>query len=115
KQAVGADGDVDFALGEIRYRSLQLLGRAKPAEHLHADREGLEAAFEGFEMLKYENCSRSQDDDLFTIPESFEGGAHDDFGLAVADVATEKAVHGLGTFHVPLNLGDGGDLVACGG
>src|ERR1019366_9239044 len=53
KQAVGADGDVDFALGEIRYRSLQLLGRAKAAKHLHADREGLEAAFEGFEMLKY--------------------------------------------------------------
>src|ERR1019366_724884 len=115
EQAVGADCDVDSALGQIHYRSLQLLGRAKPAEHLHAHREGLEAAFEGFEMLKYQYCSWRQDNDLLAVPEGFKSGAHDDFGLAESNVATEQAIHGLRALHIPLDLGNGGNLVAGGG
>ena len=40
-----------------------------------------------------------------------EGGAHGDFGLAVAHVAAQQAVHGLRRFHVALDVGDGRELV----
>ena len=52
QQAVGADGDIDLALGQIRQRRLDFLGRTEAAEHLHAHRKRLEAALEGLEMLK---------------------------------------------------------------
>ena len=52
-----------------------------------------------------------QDGDLLAILHRLEGGAHGDFGLAVADVAAEQAVHGLRRLHVALDVGDGGDLV----
>ena len=48
---------------------------------------------------------------MFAVLHGFEGGAHGDFGFAVADVAAEEAVHGLGGLHVGLDVGDGGDLV----
>ncbi len=48
---------------------------------------------------------------MFGVLYGFEGGAHGDFGFAVADVAAEEAVHGLGGFHVGLDVGDGGELV----
>src|ERR1017187_5274597 len=70
KQAVGADSDIDSALGQIHHRSLQLLERAEPAEHLHPYRERLETALESLKMLKYENCSRRQDHHLLAIAES---------------------------------------------
>ncbi len=48
---------------------------------------------------------------MFAVLHGFEGGAHGDFGFAVADVAAEEAVHGLGGLHVGLDVGDGGELV----
>ena len=48
---------------------------------------------------------------MLAILHGLEGGAHGDFGFAVADVAAEEAVHGLGGFHVALDVGDGGELV----
>ncbi len=47
----------------------------------------------------------------FAVLHGLEGGAHGDFGFAVADVAAEQAVHRLGGFHVALDVGDGGELV----
>ena len=52
-----------------------------------------EAAFERFEMLEGEHGGWSEDGDLFPVGDSFERGAHGDFGLAVADVAAEEAIH----------------------
>ena len=75
-------------------------GDAEAAEHFDAHRERLEAALEGLEMLKCEDGSGRQHRDLLAVAERFESGAHDDFGLAVADIAAEQAVHGLRAFHV---------------
>ena len=41
----------------------------------------------------------------------FESRAHGDFGLAVADIAAEQPVHGLGRFHVALDVNDGHVLI----
>ena len=68
-------------------------------------------------FLKVSKCWKAEDGggrehrDLAAILHGFEGGAHGDFGFAVADVADQQAIHGEGRFHVALDVGDGGNLV----
>jgi len=69
------------------------------------------AALEGLEVLEGEDGGGGEDGDLARILHGLEGGAHGDLGLAVADVAAEEAVHGLGGLHVALDVCDGGELV----
>jgi len=66
-------------------------------------------------VLKYENCSRRQNDHLLAIAEGLKRGAHHYFGLAEPHIATEQAVHRLRALHIPLDLGHGSELVARGG
>ena len=84
---------------------------AEAGEHFDLDGEVGEAALEGFEVLEGEDGGGGEDGDLLAVLHGLEGGAHGDFGFAVADVAAEEAVHGLGGFHVALDVGDGGELV----
>ena len=112
KQAMGADGDVNLAGGDVGYDFFQLFGRAKTAEHLDAHGERLEAVLEGFEMLEAENGGRREHRHLLAVPQRLEGRAHDDFGFAETDVAAEQPVHGLLVFHVALDVFDGCELVA---
>ena len=62
-------------------------------------------------MLEAEHGGGGDDGDLLGVLQGLEGRAHGDFGLAVADVAAEEAVHGLDVFHVLLDVGDGVELV----
>jgi len=82
QQAVGADGDVHFAFRQIRQRRFEFLGCAKPAEHLGAHGEWLETPLEGLEVLKCQDCSRSENRHLLTVAQRFKGGAHHHLGLA---------------------------------
>ncbi len=111
KQPVRADGDIHLTFGQLDKAGLQLLGGTETAEHLHTHRKGLEAAFEGLEMLKCEHCSRRQHGHLLAVPQRFERRPHHHFRLAETDVAAKQAVHGLGAFHVALDILDGVDLV----
>src|SRR6185437_5893595 len=45
---------------------------------------------------------------LLVVADGLEGGAHGDFRLAIAHVSAQQAVHGLGRFHVTLDVIDGG-------
>ena len=56
-----------------------------------------EALLEGFEVLEGENGCWREHGDLLAVLHGFEGGAHGDFGFAVADVAAEQAIHGRGS------------------
>ncbi len=91
--------------------SFLLFGGAEAGDHLDVDGEVGEAALEGLVVLEGEDGGGGEDGDLLAVLHGFEGGAHGDFGFAVADVAAEQAVHGLGGLHVGLDVGDGGDLV----
>ncbi len=111
EDGVGADEDVYLAgfcgLDDDGF----FLRGAEAREHLDVDGEVGEALFEGLEVLEREDGGGGEDGDLFAILHGLEGGAHGDFGLAVADVAAEEAVHGLGGLHVGLDVDDGGELV----
>ncbi len=79
---------------------LLLLGGAEAAEHLDADGKGREAPLEGFEVLEGEHGGRREHRHLLVVADGLERRAHGDFGLAVADVAAEQAVHRRGGLHV---------------
>ncbi len=72
---------------------------------------GSEALLESFEVLEGENRGGRKDGNLFVIGDGLEGGTHGDFGFAVADVAAEQAIHGLGRFHVANDVFDGLGLI----
>ena len=63
-------------------------------------------------MLEAEHRRRGEHRDLLAIAQRLERRAHHDFGLAVADIAAQQAVHGLRTFHVAFDIGDRCFLVA---
>src|SRR5712664_2336342 len=106
-----ADDDVDFAGFECGENLLLFGGGAKAAEHLNTDWKGRKSPLESFEMLEGEYGRGRKKRDLLRIGNGFEGGAHGHFGLAIADIAAEEAVHRCGALHVFLDVGDRGVLV----
>ena len=111
KNAVRADQDVDLAGFGFLQDFFLLLRGAEAADHFDGDGEGREALLEGFEVLEGEHRGGREHGDLLVVADGFESGAHGDFSFAVADVAAEQAVHGLGRFHVADDVFDGLGLV----
>ena len=111
EQPVRAHDDVHFAGGEIRERLLLLGFAPESADHLDADREAGEALAQRFLVLKREHRRRREKRHLFAVHYRLEGGAHGHFGLAVADVAAQQAVHRRRGLHVVLDVGDGRLLI----
>ena len=62
-------------------------------------------------MLEGKDGRGREHGNLLVVADGFEGGAHGDFRLAVADIATKQAIHGLRQFHVAHDVGDGLGLV----
>ena len=111
QQPVRSDDDVDFAGGQIG-EHLFLLGlRAEAAHHVDPHRKTGKALAERLLMLKRQHRRRREERDLFSVHHGLEARAHRDFGLAVADVAAQQAIHRRLRFHVALDLGNRGLLV----
>ncbi len=90
---MGADDDVDAALGEALLR-LALLGGAHHARELaDADRQAGEALAEDARVLAGEQRRRHDDRGLLAVDRGGEGGAQRHLGLAEADVAAYEPVH----------------------
>src|SRR5882762_4629596 len=111
KQAMRADDHVHLARFQIRENLFLLRRAAETAEHFDARGESGESFLERFEMLEGEHSGRRENGNLLVVHDGLERRAHGDFCFAVADVATQQAVHGLGAFHVALDVADGGDLI----
>ena len=65
-------------------------------------------------MLDRQHGGGRQERRLLAVHHRLERGAHRHFGLAVAHVAAQQAIHRRGRFHVALDVGDGGGLVGRG-
>ena len=112
KQPVRADGDVDFAGGQFLERRLHFLGATGSARTFRcAPGNAAKRALERLVMLEREHRGGRQHGHLFAVAQRLEGGAHGDFGFAVADVAAQQPVHGMRRFHVALDFLHGGELV----
>ena len=106
---MGADEDVDLALGEALDRLALLGGRAEAADVLDRERVVAQALGEGAEVLLGEDRRRREHQHLLAVVGGLERGAQRDLGLAVADVAADQPVHRALGLHVGL---DGLDRLA---
>ena len=111
QQRVGADDQVDFARGQPSLDLLGFLRGREARERADAHGEAGVALGKGLRVLGDQQGRRHEDGGLIAVLDGLEGGSHRDFGLAVADVAREQAVHGHGLFHVSLDLVDRDELV----
>ena len=111
QQAMGADDDVDLAVGEVGERLLLLLLRAEAAEHVDADREPGEALAQRLHVLEREHGGGREKRHLLAVHHRLERGAHRHFRLAVAHVAAQQPVHRRRRLHVALDVVDGRRLV----
>ena len=111
EQPVGADHDVDGAVGQALDDLAGLLVGLEPAQRLERDREAAHPLGEGGVVLGHEQRRRHQHGDLLAVLHRLERRAHRDLGLAVADVAADQPVHRDLALHVGLDLVDGGQLV----
>ena len=110
-QAVGADDDVDRAIGKAFEGAANFGGSAEAVEEVDADRVVAHPLAEGAPVLFGEDGGGTEQGDLFAAGDGFEGGADGDFRFPEADVAADEAVHGSWGFHVALGFLDGAALV----
>jgi hypothetical protein len=95
QQAVGADDDVDLALGDLGQFGLDLLLALEARQHLHLQRPVGETVAEVAVVLLGQQGGGHQHRHLLAAGRRGEGGAHRHFGLAEAHVAADHAVHRL--------------------
>ena len=108
---MGADDDVDLAVGQVRQHPFRLLVGLESAQRLDADGEFAEAFGECGEVLLNQQRGRDQDGDLLAVLHGFERGPQGDLGLAVPDVAADQPVHGNRLLHVGFDLVDARQLI----
>ena len=84
---------------------------AEAAEHLDPHRKRRKPLLERLEVLERQHRRRREHGHLFAVHHRLERGAHRHFGLAVADIAAQQAVHRRRRFHVALDVADGGGLI----
>ena len=93
EQRMGADDDVDAALGDALLDPGELRGRNEPRRLADLDREGAESFGEGLGVLAREQRGRHHHRDLLAVHHRLEGRAQRHLGLAEADVAADQPVH----------------------
>ena len=112
KQAVRADEHVDRALGKRLKRALLLRRGAEAAEHFDLEAKRGKALKERLIVLLGQNGRGAEHHDLAAGVHALKRRAQGNLGLAKAHVAAQQAVHGLGRFHVGLDVGNSLQLVA---
>ena len=111
EQPVGADHDVDAAVGQPFDDLARLLVALEPAQRPQRHREAAHPLGEGRVVLGDEQRRRHQHRHLLALLHRLERGPDGDLGLAVADVAADQPVHGYDATHVGLDLLDRAQLV----
>ncbi len=111
EHAVGADEDVDLALGELGQHALHLCRPAEAGHHLDPYGEVAVALAERVPVLLGEDRRRAQDERLLAGDGDREGRAHGDLGLAEADVAADEPIHRAGRLEILLDRLDRPRLV----
>ena len=111
QQPMGADHDVDRALGHTVEHRAGFSALGEPGQALDPDREAGHPLGKGLQMLVGQQRGGNQHRDLLAILDRFECRPNRDLGLAVADVAADHPVHRHRFLHVGLDLGDRRELV----
>ena len=95
EERVGADDDIDRAVGEA-FLGLLGLGRGnQPRQSPDLEREAVQPFLEILEVLPRKQGCRADQRDLTSGHRHDEGRAQRDLGLAETDVAADQPVHRL--------------------
>ena len=108
---MGADDDVDVALGEVGEELGGLFGSACTRQVIDAHWEVLEAFGEGAIVLIGEHGGGDEHRHLLAVVTGLEGGTDGHLGLAETHIAADETVHGASRLHVTLHLLGGLELV----
>src|SRR5581483_9515677 len=100
EQRMGADDDVDRAVGEALLDRGQLFARYEARGLRDLDRESLETLGEGPGMLARQQRRWHHDRNLLAVERDREGRAQRHLGLAEADIAADQPVHRTPQFKV---------------
>ena len=111
QDGVGADHDLQLAVGQALAGLGRLLRRRHARQAPHLDRPALEALGEGLVVLAGQQGRRADDGHLLAAHGHDEGGAQRHLGLAEADVAADQPVHRLARGQVLEHVVDGAQLV----
>ncbi len=111
ERAVGADDDIDAALGDLLDgRDLLALG-LEPAELPEVHGEAGEPLAHRAEVLLDEHGGGREHARLLSALHGTEHGAHRDLGLAVPDVTADQAIHRARRLHIGEHGIDRGRLI----
>ena len=108
---VGADKDINLAIGHILVNLCLLFGGAEAVQVVHTDRHPFQALAEGVVVLEGQHRRRHKHGDLLVVAAGLEGSAYCHLGLAETHIAAHQAVHGIRLFHVVLHGHRGLQLV----
>ena len=97
---MGADDDIDMALGQPLLDLRQFLGRDQAGGLRDVDRETAKAFGKILAVLPREQRGRHHDGDLLAVERDRKRRAQRHLGLAEADVAADQPVHGTAAFEV---------------
>ena len=111
EQRMGADHDIDRAVGKALLDLRQLLGRDQARGLRDIDRKTAEPLGEGLGVLARQQRGRHHDGDLLAVERDRERRAQRHLGLAEADVAADQPVHRPAGFEILQGRIDGAELV----
>jgi len=110
-ELMGADDDVDVALGEVGEELGCLFCCACSRQVIDAHREVLETFGEGTIVLIGEHGGGDEHRHLLAVVAGLECGTDGHLGLAEAHIAADETVHGTRRLHVAFHLLGGLELV----
>ena len=93
EQRMGADHDVDMALGEPFLGLGEFGGRDEARRLGDVDRIAFEPLGKGLHVLARQERRRHHDSDLLAVHGRHKGRAQSHLGLAEADIAADQAIH----------------------
>ena len=111
QERVGADHDVDLALGQVPLGLGRLLGGHQARKLGHPHRQASETLGKGGVVLAGQQRGRHHHRHLLAAHRRDEGGAQGDLGLAESHIAADQPVHGTARGQVGQHVLHGAQLV----
>ena len=111
QQGMGANDNIDCAIGQTFLYALRLFSRHKAGQLAHPYRQSFKAFFEIAEMLTGQKGRGDDDSDLFAGQGDQEGGTQPDLCFAKPDIPTDQPIHWLAGPQILKHILNGAQLV----
>ena len=104
KKSLGADDQIKFARFQLFYDLFLLVSASKSGKEADANTQGPKSRLEGEVVLIRQDCGGGKNGNLFVVVGGLERRPNGNLCLAKTDIATHEPIHGLGNFHILLNV-----------